>query len=87
MQRDAAKYLKRCKQCQKHAPIIHQLSGNLNPISSVWPFARWDLDIIELFPRATGNRRFVLLAVDYFTKWVEIEALANIRDVDVKRFV
>ena len=27
------------------------------------------------------------MAVDYFTKWTEIEALANIRDVDVKKFV
>ena len=34
-----------------------------------------------------GNRRFVLVAVDYFTKWAEAEALANIRDVDVKKFV
>ena len=34
-----------------------------------------------------GNRRFVLVAVDYFTKWVEAEALANIWDVDVKNFV
>ena len=25
--------------------------------------------------------------MDYFTKWVEAEALANIRDVDVKEFV
>ena len=34
-----------------------------------------------------GNRRFVLVAVDYFTKWAEAEALANIRDVDVKKFI
>ena len=34
-----------------------------------------------------GNRRFVLVAVDYFTKWAEVEALANIWDVDVKKFV
>ena len=27
------------------------------------------------------------MAVDYFTKWAEVEALANIRDVDVKKFV
>ena len=27
------------------------------------------------------------MAVDYFTKWAEAEALANIRDIDVKRFV
>ena len=29
----------------------------------------------------------MLVAVDYFTKWAEVEALANIRDVDVKKFV
>ena len=34
-----------------------------------------------------GNRRFVLVAVNYFTKWAEAEALANIWDVDVKKFV
>ena len=27
------------------------------------------------------------MAVEYFTKWVEVEALANIQDVDVKKFV
>ena len=61
--------------------------GHLNPISSPWPFAQWGLDILGPFPRATGNRRFVLVAVDYFTKWAEAKALTNIRDVDVKKFV
>ena len=28
-----------------------------------------------------------MLAIDYFTKWAKAEALANIRDVDVKKFV
>ena len=65
--------------------MIHQPAGNLNPISSPRPFAQWGLDIIGPFPRAIGNRRFVLVAVDYFTKWAE--ALANIRDMDVKKFV
>ncbi|XP_075649641.1 uncharacterized protein LOC142620098 [Castanea sativa] len=61
--------------------------GSLNPISSPWPFTKWGLDIIGPFPRATGNRRFFLVAVDYFTKWAEAKALANIRDIDVKKFV
>ena len=30
---------------------------------------------------------FGLVGTNYFTKWVEAEPLANIRDVDVKRFV
>ena len=39
------------------------------------------------FPQATGNMGFVIVATNYFTKWVEVEALANIRYVDVKKFI
>ena len=44
-------------------------------------------DIIGPFPRALGNKRYVVVAIDYFTKWVEAEALANIKVMDVKKFV
>ncbi|XP_075645385.1 uncharacterized protein LOC142616409 [Castanea sativa] len=87
MQKDATEYVRKCVQCQKHASLIHQPVGSLNPISSPWPFAQWGPDIVDPFPRATGNCRFVIVIVDYFTKWVEAEALANIRNVDVKKFV
>ena len=68
MQKDANEYVQKCEQCQRHAPMIHQPTRNLNPISSPWPFAQWGLDIIGPFPRATGNGRFILVVVDYFTK-------------------
>lgn len=42
--------------------------------------------MIGPFPRALGNKRYVVVAMDYFTKWIEVEALVNIRDVDVKKF-
>ena len=87
MQKDTAEYVRKCEQCQKHAPLIHQLASRLNPINSPWPFARWGLDILNPLPRATGNRQFVLVAVVYFTKWAEAKALENIQDVDVKKFV
>ena len=87
MQKNAAEYTRKCEQCQKHAPSIHQPTGHLNLVSSPWPFVQWGLDILGPFPRAIGNQRFVLVAVDCFTKWAETKALANIRDVDVKKFV
>lgn len=34
------------------------------------------------FSRAIGNKRFAIEATDYFTKWVESEALVNICDID-----
>ena len=39
------------------------------------------------FPKAVRNKKYLLVYTDYFTKWVEVEPLANIRDVDVKRFI
>ena len=39
------------------------------------------------FLKAVGNKRYLLVYTNYFTKWVEAEPLANIRDVDVKRFI
>ena len=39
------------------------------------------------FLKAPGNRRWLLVDTDYFTKWVDAEPLANIRDVDSKRFL
>ena len=34
-----------------------------------------------------GNKKYLIVSTDYLTKWVEAEPLANIRDVDAKRFV
>ena len=39
MQREAQDYVKKCDQCQKFTPNIHQPGGVLNPLSSPWPFA------------------------------------------------
>ena len=87
MQREEQEYVKKCDQCLRFAPNIHQPEGILNPISSPWPFAQWGLDIVGPFPKVAGNKRYLLVHTDYFTKWVEPELLANIRDVDVKKFV
>ena len=87
MQKEAQEYVKKCDQCQRFAPNIHQPGGVLNPLSSPWPFAQWGLDIVGPFPKAVGNKKYLIVYTDYFTKWVETEPLANIRDADVKRFI
>ena len=87
MQKEAQKYVKKYDQCQIFAPNIHQPGGALNPLSNPWSFAQWGLDIVGLFLKASGNKRYLLVDTDYFTKWVKIEPLANIRDMDAKRFV
>ena len=71
------------KICTKHTPT----SGS--PQSSVQPLVIYSmvLGLIGPFPKAVGNKRYLLVSTNYFTKWVEIETLANIRDVNAKKFV
>nr|CAN71386.1 hypothetical protein VITISV_010559 [Vitis vinifera] len=76
MKKDAAAYVKKCDKCQRHAPIPHVPLETLKPISSPWPFAQWGIDI-----------KFLLVTMDYFSKWVEAEAYASIKDKDVTKFV
>ena len=45
------------------------------------------MDIVGPFPKAAGNKRYLLVSTYYFTKWVEAKPLANIRDMDTKKFV
>ncbi|XP_020675858.1 uncharacterized protein LOC110094864 [Dendrobium catenatum] len=47
----------------------------------------WGIDILGPFPIATGKRKFIILAVDYFTKWVEAEPLVKITEANSKQFL
>ncbi|RVW21938.1 hypothetical protein CK203_101097 [Vitis vinifera] len=70
-----------------HAPVPHVPSETLKPISGPWPFAQWGMDIIGPLPTAPAQKKFLLVATDYFNKWVEVEAYASIKDRDVTKFV
>ena len=45
------------------------------------------MDILDPFPLASGQKKFLLVAIDYFTKWVEAESLAKITEAKVTDFV
>ena len=56
-------------------------------ISSPWPFAQWGIDIMGPLPQGKKQTKFLLVAIDYFTKWVEAEALATITETKIQNFV
>ena len=87
VQKEAQEYVKKCDWCQRFALNIHQPRGVLNSLSSPWPFIQWGLDIVGHFLKAARNKRYLLVGMNNFTKLVEAEPLANIRNVDAKRFV
>ncbi|RVW24127.1 Gypsy retrotransposon integrase-like protein 1 [Vitis vinifera] len=87
MKKDAAAYVKKCDKCQRYAPIPHMPSATLKTVSGPWPFAQWGMDIVGPLPAAPAQKKFLLVATDYFSKWVEAEAYASIKDKDVTKFV
>ena len=59
----------------------------MTPISSPWPFAQWGIDIMGPFPLGKKQLRFLIVAIDYFTKWVESELVTTITEAKVTSFV
>ncbi len=43
----------------------------LHPIIVVGPFAKWGIDFITCNPHSARGHAYIILAVDYFTKWAE----------------
>ena len=67
--------------------MIRQPSEELTPITASWPFAQWGLDIVGPFPTVVRQLKFLVVGIDYFTKWVEVEALATITEKNIRSFV
>ncbi|XP_070046272.1 uncharacterized protein [Nicotiana tomentosiformis] len=71
-----------------HADMIRVLLNKLNATSSPWPFCAWGMDVIGPIETATSNGHiFILVAIDYFTKWVEVASYKAVTKKVVADFV
>ena len=52
--------------------VLERPAKRLTTIASLWPFAQWGIDIISLLSLGKGQVKFLLVAIDYFTKWIEV---------------
>ncbi|GJS42521.1 reverse transcriptase domain-containing protein [Tanacetum coccineum] len=87
MHTDARKLIRECNDCQVHRPISRNPQQNLTPITSPWPFYKWGIDIAGPFPEGPGKVKFLIVAIDYFTKWIEAKPVATITGNQVKKLV
>ncbi|CAL8991543.1 unnamed protein product [Prunus brigantina] len=84
---DATRIVQKCDPCQRFGSVPKVPAEPLSPMTSPWPFAQWGLDLIGPMPPGTGQVKFAVVAVDYFTKWTEAEALATITAAKIEHFV
>ncbi|GJT65920.1 reverse transcriptase domain-containing protein [Tanacetum coccineum] len=87
MHKDARALIKACQECQVHKPVLRNQREKLNPITSPWPFYKWGIDIAGPFPEGPRKVKFLIVVMDYFTKWIEAKPVATITGNQVKKFV
>nr|GEW24920.1 reverse transcriptase domain-containing protein [Tanacetum cinerariifolium] len=87
MHRDARDMIHKCSDCQIHRSVTRHPQQPLTPITAPWPFYKWGIDIAGPFPEGPGKVKFLIVAMDYFTKWIEAKAVATITGGQVKKFV
>ncbi|XP_049414856.1 uncharacterized protein LOC125877669 [Solanum stenotomum] len=88
IENDYGRFVQKCHKCQVHGDLIKVPPHELNAMSSPWPFAAWGMDVIgSIEPAASNGHRFILVAIDYFTKWVEAASYKAVTKKVVADFV
>ena len=69
--------MKKFHNYQAYGGVSHLSSMELQGMTSPWPFAVWGINIIrEVRPKASNGHHYIIMAIDYFSKWVEAESFA-----------
>ncbi|XP_074377813.1 uncharacterized protein LOC141719323 [Apium graveolens] len=87
MKEDAANFIRAYDRCQRFANYSSMPATLLTPMVCPWPFSMWGIDLIGELPKAKGDVKYAVVAVDYFTKWAEVMPLATITAKKIKDFV
>jgi transposase InsO family protein len=83
---DATRIVRSCQGCQFYARQTHLPAQALQTIPIIWSFAVWGLDLVGPLQKAPGGFLHLLVAVDKFSKWIEVRPLTNIRSEQAVAF-
>ncbi|XP_074341944.1 uncharacterized protein LOC141679341 [Apium graveolens] len=75
-----------CTACQRHGSVSHRPTTELNSILTPCPFYQWGIDIAGPFPKSNSHCQYIVVSVDYATKWVEAKPLSKIREKEMIEF-
>jgi hypothetical protein len=76
---DASEIVRTCEGCQLYARKSNLPAHVLQTMPITWHFAVWGLDIVGPLRKAPGGYTHLLVAIDKFSKWVEVRPITNLR--------
>jgi transposase InsO family protein len=83
---DATRIVRTCQGCQFYARQTHLPTQALQTIPITWSFAVWGLDLVGPLQKAPGGFTHLLVAIDKFSKWIEVRPLNSIRSEQAVAF-
>ncbi|XP_057730205.1 uncharacterized protein LOC130945514 [Arachis stenosperma] len=87
MIKDSQEFVKKCTKCQENANFHRAPASELSLLTTSRPFAQWGVDILGPFPVGSGQVKYLIAAIDYYTKWIEAEALPSISSANCRKFL
>nr|XP_017191186.2 uncharacterized protein LOC108174578 [Malus domestica] len=87
--KDCIEYARGCIQCQIHGPIQRAPTELFHSVTKPWSFKGWAMDVIgKIMPSSEATKHaWILVATDYFTKWVKPKSYAELTSKEVCDFV
>jgi hypothetical protein len=68
---DCITVVQKCHACQTYNQKIWSHPAPLHHVVSVGPFGKWGIDFMTCHPHSVGGHGYIIVAVDYFTKWAK----------------
>ena len=87
LERHTTTYTRNYDKCQRFAPVSYLSPTEMVLMTSPWPFVQWGVDTLRPLPQAPLQRKFLIVAIDYFIKWIEVEHLIKISKRNTKNFI
>lgn len=85
--KDTFSWVKRCEKCALFAGKQKLATFPLHPIQVEQPFAKWGLYFIgPINPPSSAGHKWILIATNYFTKWIEVVALKEANKNSILNF-
>ena len=79
MEHNCIQFVRSYYECQLHRNISHIPPLMLQTLTSLWPFSTWGIYIIgKIDPPISNGHAFIVVIVDYFSKWVEVESFKKL---------
>ena len=84
---DAKKYVRSCDSCQRMGKPVARDEMPLQPQVLIEPFEKWALNFVRPIDPPSQGKRYILVCIDYATKWAEAKALARTTKQSVVNFL